>query len=297
MSIQGIKINMSKIKSSFSGHDKFDCKIDWITKGLEAYNKDNSIFSLSKIESTIARLGLGSNMVKSLHHWMRVLTLIDENGLTFLGDTILKYDPYLEDIDTLWILHWNLVKNEEKSTLYYLFFNKFYPHKFSKKELLDNVVLWLTEQKRKFSNTTINSDIDVFIRMYNNRHTEKSNSMSLLSELNILTQISQSSYSLNINSVAPISDEVFLYILCDYIEIQHGLDANSISIDDIGRGKLSIQKSLCMSEHTLYSKINRLEKLTDNKFSYSETAGIRQIYIREMIDKSAILDKIYNEGL
>ena len=295
MSIQGIKINMSKIKPSFSGHDKFDCKIDWITKGLEAYNKDNTIFSLSKIESTIARLGLGSNMVKSLHHWMRVLTLIDENGLTSLGNTILKYDPYLEDIDTLWILHWNLVKNEEKSTLYYLFFNKFYPHKFSKKELLDNVALWLTKQKRKFSDTTINSDIDVFIRMYNNRHTE-SHSMSLLSELNILTQIAQSSYSLNINSVAPISDEVFLYILCDYIEIRHGLNASSISIDDIGRGKLSIQKSLCMSEHTLYSKINRLEKLTDNKFSYSETAGIRQIYIREMINKSAILDKIYNKG-
>ncbi len=286
---------MSKIKSSFSGHDKFDCKIDWITKGLEAYKEDNSIFSLSNMGSTITKLGLGSNMVKSLHHWMRVLALIDENSLTFLGDTILKYDTYLEDIDTLWILHWNLVKNMEKSTLYYLFFNRFYPHKFSKRELLDNVSLWLDEQKRKFSNTTINSDIDVFIRMYNNSHTE-SYSMSLLSELNIITQISQGNYSLNINSVAPISDEVFLYILCDYIEIQHGLEATSISIDDIGRGKLSIQKSLCMSEHTLYSKINKLKKLTDNKFSYSETAGIRQIYIREMINKSSILDKIYNKG-
>ena len=283
---------MKKIKTSFSGHDKFDCKIDWITKGLEAYKEDHTIFIQSNIEKTIAKLGLGSNMIKSLNHWMKVFALIDGEKLTMLGQTILDDDPYLENSDTLWILHWNLVKYREKATLYNLFFNKIYPHKFSKDEIVDYITLWLSENEIKLSPTTLNADVDVLIRMYNNNHGEN-HSMSLLSELNIVTKLSQSNYSLNINAVTPISDELFLYILCDYIEMQYGSSATSISIDDIQRGKLSIQKSLGMSEHTLYSKIDKLSKLTDNKFTYSETAGIRQIYITEQIDKSVILDKIY----
>jgi len=283
---------MAKIKTSFSGHDKFDCKIDWITKGLEAYREDNTIFIQSNIENTIARLGLGSNMVKSLHHWMKVFALIDGEKLTLLGKIILEKDPYLENSDTLWILHWNLVKQQERASLYNLFFNKIYPHKFSKEDIIDDVSLWLNENGIKLSPATLNADVDVFIRMYNNKHDD-SHSMSLLSELNIVTKLSHGNYSLNINAVANISDELFLYILCDYIEIQHGLNATSISIDDIQRGKLSIQKSLCMSEHGLYSKIDKLSELTNNKFTYSETAGIRQIYITEQIAKSVLLDKIY----
>ncbi len=283
---------MTKIKTSFSGHDKFDCKIDWITKGLEAYREDNRIFIQSNIETTIAQLGLGSNMVKSLNHWLKVFALIDGEKLTVLGQTILDNDPYLENSDTLWILHWNLVKHREKATLYNLFFNKIYPHKFSKEEIVDYITAWLNENKTNLSPTTLNADVDVLIRMYNNHHGEN-HSMSLLSELNIVTKLSQSNYSLNINAVTPISDELFLYILCDYIEIQYSSSATSISIDDIQRGRLSIQKSLCMSEHTLYSKIDKLSKLTNNRFTYSETAGIRQIYVTEQIDKSVILDKIY----
>jgi len=283
---------MAKIKTSFSGHDKFDCKIDWITKGLEAYKEDNTIFIQSNIEKTITKLGLGSNMVKSLHHWMKVFALIDGDKLTLLGETILEKDPYLENSDTLWIFHWNLVKEQERASLYNLFFNKIYPHKFSKEDIIDDVSSWLNENCLKLSPATLNADVDVFIRMYNNKHDD-SHSMSLLSELNMVTKLSHGNYSLNINAVANISDELFLYILCDYIEIQHGLNATSISIDDIQRGKLSIQKSLCMNEDGLYSKINKLSELTNNKFTYSETAGIRQIYITEQIDKSVLLDKIY----
>lgn len=283
---------MQKIKTSFSGHDKFDCKIDWITKGLEAYSEDNTIFMQSNIEATISKLGLGSNMVKSLNHWMKVFDLIDREKLTILGQTILENDPYLENSDTLWILHWNLVKYKERASLYNLFFNRIYPHKFSKDEIVDYITSWLSENEIKLSPATLNADVDVLIRMYSNNHGEN-HSMSLLSELNIVTKISQSNYSLNINAVTPLSDELFLYILCDYIEMQYGSSATSISMDDIQRGKLSIQKSLCMSEHSLYGKIDKLSKLTDNKFSYSETAGIRQIYITEQIDKAVILDKIY----
>ncbi len=283
---------MTKIKTSFSGHDKFECKIDWISNGLLAYKEDNKIFLQSNIEKSIEKLGLGINMIKSLNHWMKVLGLIDNNTLSQLGEIILKNDPYLENSDTLWLLHWNLVKDREKTTLTNLFFNKYYPHKFNKEDIVNRISLWLDVNSIKLSPTTLNSDMDVFIRMYRSNDGDDI-SMSLFADLNIITKLSNGNYSLNINSTTTISDKAFLYILFDYIEMKYGYDVESISIDDIQRGVLSIQKSLCMSENTLYSKIHALGKLTNNKISYSEASGIRQIYISDSVDKSELLTKIY----
>lgn len=282
---------MTKIKTSFSGHDKFDCKIDWITKGIKAYNDNPNIFLQSNLETSIEILGLGINMIKSLNHWMKVLGILENGILTDLGQNILNNDIYLENSDTLWILHWNLVKNIHTTTLCNLFFNKMYPNKFSKSDIENYMNLWMDDNNIKLSPVTLSSDIDVLIRLYDNNRS--SNSMSLLSDLNIITKLSNNMYSLNINSTIKISDEVFLYILCDYIDIKYSNDAKSISVDDIQRGVLSLQKSLCMSESALYSKIHKLSKITDNTFSYSETAGMKQIYITNIIDKSNILDKIY----
>ncbi len=280
---------MAKIKTTFSGHDKFDCKIDWITRGLYAYNENPKLFT-QFIDESIKKLGLGINMIKSLNHWMKTLDLIEAKGLTQLGTTILEKDPYLENSDTLWLLHWNLLKRQEKATLYNLFFNNLYPHKFTKDDILYRITLWLEEYQIKLSPTTIKSDIDVFIRMY---RSGVEDSMSLFSDLNIITPLSNSNYSLNINSTEEVSDTVFLYILIDYIELKHSKKVESISIDDIQRGKLSIQKSLCMGENSLYGKIRRLKELTDNKIFFLEASGIRQIYISEFIEKSELLQKIY----
>ena len=282
---------MAKLKTSFSGHDKFECKIDWITKGLKAYSEDNTILSNTKVESGIQKLGLGINMIKSLSHWMKSLGLVNDGCLTELSQTILEKDIYLENSNTLWLLHWNLVKDREKSTLVNLFFNHYYPHKFTKDEIAEDTLLWLKENEIKLSPTTLNSDMDVLIRLYRGNDSEMS--MSLFSDLNMITSLSNGSYSLNVDATAELSDEVFLYILADFIAMKYKNEVESISIDELERGILSIQKSLCMSENRLYGKIHKLKELTNNKMYYSEASGIRQIYLNESLDKLEFLKRIY----
>jgi hypothetical protein len=282
---------MEKLKTSFSGHDKFECKIDWITKGLKAYSEDNTIFSNTKVESSIRKLGLGINMIKSLSHWMKVLGLVNDGSLTELGQTILEKDIYLENTNTLWLLHWNLVKKREQSTLANLFFNQYYLHRFTKDEIVEHTLLWIKENEIKLSPTTLNSDVDVFLKLYKSNDGEMN--MSLFSDLNIITPLSSVNYSLNINATTEISDEVFLYILADFIEMKYENEVESISIDELERGILSIQKCLCISENRLYSKIHKLKELTDNKMYYSEASGIRQIYVNGSLDKLEFLNRIY----
>jgi predicted XRE-type DNA-binding protein len=283
---------MAKTKTSFSGHEKFECKIDWITKGLNAFSKNNQIFNLTKVEDGIETLGLGINMIKSLKHWVQVLGLIEQSELTELGHYILEKDPYLENGDTLWLLHWNIVKSQESATLYNLFFNTIYPYKFTREYILDKVTSWLKSNDINLSQTTIKSDIDVFIRMYKSSDTRDIN-LNLFSELKLITEQAHGDYVLNINAATDISDFAFIYILKDYIDIQNNSSSESISMDDIQRGKLSLQKSLCMGESVLHNKIHKLEHLTDGKLAYSEASGIRQIYINGSLDKADLLHRIY----
>jgi len=280
---------MKRDKVSFSGHDKFDCKIDWITKGLISFNENKQIFNQANIEESIETLGLGVNMIKSLTHWMQVLGLIDKNNFTVLGKIIFKKDPYIENSETLWLLHWNIVKSQDKATLYNLFFNTIYTHKFTREYIFNQITSWLNTNEINLSPTTIKSDIDVFIRMYKSSD-HKDMSLNLFSELKLITEQSHGVYTLNINAVTDISDQTFLYILLDYI---NDFNQESISIDDLQRGKLSIQKSLCISESTLYNKIHRLEKITKGQLVYSEASGIRQIYIHSLLDKNDLLNTIY----
>ncbi len=283
---------MEKNKISFSGHEKFECKIDWITKGLNAFNKNKYIFNLTNIEEGIEALGLGINMIKSLNHWMQVLGLIKKSDLTELGYILLEKDPYLENSDTLWLLHWNIVKSQERATLYNLFFNTIYPYKFTRESMLNKITFWLKNNGVNLSQTTVKSDIDVLIRMYKSNDSQDV-SLNLFSELKLITEQTSNIFTLNINMATDISDQAFIYILMDYIGCLNSTISESISMDDIQRGKLSLQKSLCMRESALYNKIHRLEQLTDGQLAYSEASGIRQIYIDSSFDKTDLLHRIY----
>lgn len=83
-----------------------------------------------------------------------------------------------------------------------------------------------------------------------------------------------------------------MYVLNEYINIFKLKENDSLSINDIQRGELSIQKIFCMSENKLFSKINQIHNLTNGKLSYSETSGIRQIYIKEVLDNYTLLKNI-----
>ncbi len=62
----------------------------------------------------MTRLGVGKNMVRAIRFWIQAMGLAqpEKSGKlhpTALGDAILSnsgFDPFLEDLRTLWLLHW-----------------------------------------------------------------------------------------------------------------------------------------------------------------------------------------------
>lgn len=113
---------------SFSGHETFQCKSLWLKKGYD-FIKDGKKFTS---DNAVVNLGVGKNMVSSIRYWMKVfgMTKNDENTLLadYLFDTNNGKDPFVEDLGTLWLLHYMLISNLEAS-IYPLFFIEFQKEK------------------------------------------------------------------------------------------------------------------------------------------------------------------------
>lgn len=272
------------MKTSFSGHEKFDCKTSWLPL---AYQDIHAIYN--DLESAIAITGLGSNKVKSLKQWISKLTLRDDDKFSDQADIIFSNDPYLERIDSLWILHTYITRNFEKATLYNLFFNEFFMPTFTKNSLLDKTITWCENNKLKISPNTLESDVTVLIKMYLKNHAKSEFSSSLFSDLNLLHEI-DNEYIFNVKNPAELSDVTFFYIFLYFIRENK---EQTISVKDLQYGKMSLQYTLGLTEEKLLEKLEKLSDLSNGDIVYQEAAGIKQIYLNHRQDLSKALKNVY----
>ena len=154
-------------KLNFSGHDSFHCRSLWLNKGLNFLENEKSFTS----PSAVVDLGVGKNMVTSINYWLKSFGLVDENNsLSKVADFLFGksgFDPYLEDVASLWLLHYHLVL-ENKASIYSLAFNEFRKlHiEFNKNQLFHFIQKKCEEADQKVSLNTLKRDIPVFIRTY-----------------------------------------------------------------------------------------------------------------------------------
>jgi hypothetical protein len=128
-------------KYTFSGHDSFQCRQLWLKKGYD-YVIEGKNFN---DEDAVVQLGVGKNMVSSIRFWLKAFNIIDNRDFpTEFGKRLFDdnngYDPFLEDEASLWLLHYQLVKNGVAS-IYSIIFNEFRKEKlFFSKETFVNYV-------------------------------------------------------------------------------------------------------------------------------------------------------------
>lgn len=272
------------MKTSFSGHEKFDCKASWLPL---AYQDIHAVYN--NTESAIAITGLGSNKVKSLKQWISKFTLRDNDKFSKQADIIFSNDPYLERIESLWILHTYISQNYEKATLYNLFFNEFFIPNFTKESLLERTKDWCENNNLKMSPNTLESDVTVLIKMYLKNNTESEFSSSLFSDLNLLHKV-DNEYVFNVKNPAELTDATFFYIFLYFIRENK---EKTISVKDLQYGKVSLQYTLGLTEEKLLEKLEKLSALSNGEIVYQEAAGIKQIYLNNEQDLIKALENVY----
>ena len=271
------------------GHEKFHLREGWIAKGLYGVSANPRVFSGS---DGTDQLGVGTNMVKSIKYWMLAMGLIKEgqkNGaeLTDLGKMILKYDPFLEDDLSLWLLHSYIAKNNFRSTVWYLFFNKCQAEEFTKEELyivLRKELISYAETD-SFPESSLKDDIDVLLNMYSkdikNDDPEDKNKCPLAS-LKLIKKEGDVYYRQQ-PDMRHFRDEIILYELGNIFE-----EESSIGIDYVAELAANIYHLSGVAINTILDRLDNAGYITVNR-----TAGLDEIYPNKKISVKKIIEDYY----
>lgn len=286
----------------FSGHETFAFRAGWLHKGVMAVKSDPSIFSR---EDAIVTLGIGKNMVRSVRHWCMALGLINDGvkgtyETTNLGDFIFDTDgtdPYLEDIGTLWWLHWKLGRNSKRCTTWYYVFNHLNRPEFSKSVLRDELKQAVSNAGGKApSDRTLENDIECFVRTYTApKKTVSEESLECpLVELNALKDYDRT-VRLNRGEKDTIPDLIFLAALVDFFKLTNS-NARTLLVERVLHAEKSPGRIFLLDENSCIQRLERLSELTAGRVVYDSTAGMRQILFHSVPDVLEILESYYRKG-
>ena len=222
---------------------------------------------------------------------MLAMGLIKEgqkNGaeLTDLGKMILKYDPFLEDDLSLWLLHSYISKNNFRSTVWYLFFNKCQAEEFTKEELYTVLRKELISyaETDSFPESSLKDDIDVLLNIGTPIETD-----AVVKEIketiwnDELFKKEGNVYYRQQPDMRHFRDEIILYELGNIFE-----EESSIGIDYVAELAANIYHLSRVAINTILDRLDNAGYITVNR-----TAGLDEIYPNKKISVKKIIEDYY----
>tara|TARA_Y100000780_G_C13647402_1_gene403061 strand:+ start:387 stop:1304 length:918 start_codon:yes stop_codon:yes gene_type:complete len=293
----------TKYKPKFSGHDTFPFRYAWLTK-LVNYLEDGKAKTIKESDKkrleTISDFGVGLNMVKSIKHWSIAAKVCDKDfKLTNFGKLLFSknnsFDPYLEKIETLWLLHWMLSSGETLTTWYYVF-NYHQSIKINKDTLVNDLINVGKFSKWKgLSQNTIKRDVDCFIRTYtfsNKKGEVTEDSIECpLAELGLINSTyTKSEYEIQRGPKLTLSSQIFEYALNDYWSKQTN---QIITFEKLMYDYGSPGKVFQLDEKSLEEYLDQLEKNKKNFVFNKGAGGLRQITKINKTSENQLLRNCY----
>ena len=279
------------MKYTFSGHETFQCKNMWLKKGYDFVKAGKSFND----DSAVVDLGVGKNMVASIKFWLKSFGIIDEdNQTTKFGDLIFAdngYDPFLEDPNTLWFLHFQLI-HTYYATLYRQVFVNFHKERkeFSKANIFNFIKRQFADkafEKTIYNENTINKDISTLLKMYviPDNYTFDDFS-SVLIDLNLIKKVEKDLYEFNYVTKAELSPLVFLYAVRSIAPTSKVIEYDKL---------LELSLMFCLSQGDMYEIFAGLTAI-NNKITFDNAAGEQLFVINDDIDTYDVLSMYYNQN-
>jgi hypothetical protein len=277
-------------KYVFSGHESFSCKQLWLKKGYDflvhGYNFN--------APDAVIELGVGKNMVSSIRYWLRAFMLTSYDQLTPIADYIFNdengVDPFIEDLGTLWLLHYLLVTGGE-ATLYNWFFLRLQKERkeFNRHQVVNTVRRYMVEADKikAFNENTIKKDVAVLIQNYVEPSKARSfeEYTSLLLDLNLLrTPDEGKSYQYNLEGKRQLPLEIYLYAIEKWKGDIQSVDFSTLQ--DIGL-------VFCLSDMETIAMLQKASETYSDLMHYSDVAGIRQLQFTKVVTPQYFLDLYY----
>ena len=278
----------------FSGHESFACKPHWLKRGYDFVIAGRNFND----DDAVVHLGVGKNMVASIRFWLKAMGLLKENQL----DDIAVYlfmnengrDPYLEDIGTLWLLHFMLVNTEYATVYRTTFVNYHRQRNMIERSKLQNYIKHIcfddVGYKNLYNDNTVKRDVSVMLHNYytkSNNTTNVEDSNTLFAPLNLLSETDKDTYKFNYDTRCNVPSLIFLYAILVKFEGQ-----NSISFEDL----TELSLIFCLTNNDLLTIINNLCNLYPKEIVFSDVAGIKELQFRATLNIIEVLDRYYENN-
>lgn len=277
-------------KPIFSGHETFSCKLHWLKRGYEFVVNEYNFND----EEAVVHLGVGKNMVASIKYYMKAFGLLNQDGE--LEDIARKlfnsengFDPFLEDIGTLYLLHF-LIVNTGHATAYKTTFIDYHSQRnIIDKNKLQNFIKHVCFDNAGYQNiyneNTVKKDINVLIHNYYNKSISNiEDSNTIFAQLNLIRETEDGTFVFNYENKTNVPPKIFLYALLHSFQ-----DNNSISFEMMR----DLALTFCLTNNDLLNIIKQLCIDYSGILVFSDVAGIKELQIKGELSKDEVLKNYY----
>jgi hypothetical protein len=299
-----------------SGHETFSCRYTWLPKAVRGLSKNPHLFSDE--DQAMVDLGVGKNMVRAIRYWAQATGVVEAKvkgktyelsafGATLLGENGL--DPFLEDIRTLWLIHWKLATNVENPLLAW----DYVLNRWHEPELMPSAVLKAlhkeaSQHNESLSLVTVEQHFDTFLHTYvptrgHKREVQEDNLDCPLVELELLIKVGErefdhssvrreSIYAFRRDEKPDLTLALFVYCLCDFWQTRHQAEA-TLPFREVAYGHGSPGQVFKLSEDEVRARVEALQQHTGGFLTYTESVNMQQIRRNGERDSISLLTEIY----
>lgn len=293
---------------TFAAHQTFHPRFGWLKKGVDAIRRNPQVFSS---QSATLDLGVGKNMVDAIKFWAVAFKLL-ETGVggvlaptKFAEDFLSEdgFDPYLEDVSTLWLLHLRLLQQTCLAPVWWLFFNDFAHATFTQKKAADAIASEVIDSAiaKQPNRSSIDKDIDALIRMYTLKSAKARQSIEDVLDspfralgLVIPNEVGESSFRFVFGRKPSLSGFVVQYACLDFME-RNSLAGSTVSLTRLVSDENSPGRLLKIDAESLRTYI---EEFDLEGVSISSAAGSLQMTLSRSVHEllNAAIHKHYGMG-
>ena len=283
---------------SFAGHETFAFRFAWLPKAVEAVL--NAPCVLSDENQAMVDLGVGKNMVRSIRFWAMATGVIKQGEmkgfvLTEFGKHIFLpengLDPFLEDDQTLWLLHWQLARSQRPLFAWDFLLNAWHEPDLVPSSIIAAARRILSKSDVRVSDSSLRGHLAVFFHTYYPTKSKKGDVLEAgldcpLVQINLLEYRGkreslqgkpESIHAFRRGRKPEINDAFFCYALCDYWSMAAPYE-ETLSFREVATRPSSPGQVLKIEDQEIRERLERIADSSGEVFSYLDSSLTQSIH-------------------
>ncbi len=283
---------------SFAGHETFAFRFAWLPKAVEAVL--NAPCVLSDENQAMVDLGVGKNMVRSIRFWAMATGVIKQGDmkgfvLTEFGKHVFHpvtgLDPFLEDDQTLWLLHWQLACSQRPLFAWDFLLNAWHEPDLVPSSIIAAAKRILNKSDVRVSDSSLRGHLAVFFHTYYPTKSKKGDVLEAgldcpLVQIDLLEYRGkreslqgkpESIYAFRRGRKPEINDALFCYALCDFWRLAAPSE-ETLSFREVATRPSSPGQIFKIEDQEIRERLERIADTSGGVLSYLDSSLIRSIY-------------------